>query len=753
MAAASDAAIKEQPLADAAATEGSRSPDAQANEEEQAAAGPQMAIVAQPVASVAPARPSGLVEVVDRALNQISEAARQWLDQQVKALNATWCQPAKPYFIDAGELAIADGEIGPATVYEKAPVEEERPADVDLDKDAREQLEAGILEAAAEEEAEASRNAPSAPPAALLEESNDFVPAPMASSSSGSGGSFPGGAVSIPVQTVTSGQAQSIPLNTQPVAPAPSTCQAPPPPTSSIGGAMPGPPTGTIGVATPAVPTGTITLPFPPAPQQLYPIGEIPPERGISSFHFDDLDEATRAQALRAMEEARSPPDPRKGFQLLHLEPALVQEAPAPGGLGRSYCGILTGGSNGVHLHTHVLMTELFPFRPVGLPKQLQLHRSLRMLGPRLRAASPLLLLPWGVLPGAATPMQPIGAPQAQVATSLWLLSDGKLMPEGLATLQQFLAQGPSLAQRLHVAYGIAEAVMALHDNDMCHGSLASRSVYVAPSATGPKVRISDAGLLSALQRAGISSVGEHLALGVGRARYLAPEGWFGNFEPTAGADIWALGLLVAECLGGGIPHAECGTLDRLSNKVLPLRTRCAVVPRQPSINNGLPKLPEVASILNDCMEPNPHQRPTALAMLSTLGAAVQCEAMEAAFETPQDAHPAMDGATAVLPLPREDTQPLEEVGGDKDSPKGVPETRPDREVTRDEPEPEAEEGCGDQADATTGAVTPTAMSPPKVGRLASCEEPASEVSPSKDKESHHYSREDSINTPSLAKV
>jgi len=452
---------------------------------------------------------------------------------------------------------------------------------------------------------------------------------------------------------------------------------------------------------------------------------------------------------LRAMEEASAPPDPRKGFQLLHLEPALVQEAPAPGGLGRSYCGILTGGSNGIQLHTHVLMTELFPFRPVLLPKQLQLHRSLRMLGPRLRAASPMLLVPWGVLPGAGTPMQPIGAPQAQVATSLWLLSDGKLMPEGLAALQQFLAQGPSLAQRLDVAYTIAEAVMALHDNDMCHGSLASRSVYVAQTATGLKVRISDAGLLSALQRTGISSVGEHLALGVGRARYLAPEGWCGNFEPTAPADIWALGLLVAECLGGGVPHAECGTLDRLSNKVLPLRFRAAAVSRQPSIDSGLPKLPEVAAILNDCMEPNPHQRPTALAVVATLGAAVQCAAMEAAFDTPEDAHEAMDGATVELPPPREDTQPLEEVKCDKDSPKGMPEDLPDKEATGQEPEPEAEVGCGEEADATTGVATPAAT------RLASCEEPAAEISPSKGRGSNNCSldEESSTDTPPLAKV
>mmetsp|Transcript_29658 Transcript_29658/g.58240 ORF Transcript_29658/g.58240 Transcript_29658/m.58240 type:complete len:344 (+) Transcript_29658:1412-2443(+) len=343
-------------------------------------------------------------------------------------------------------------------------------------------------------------------------------------------------------------------------------------------------------------------------------------------------------------------------------------------------------------------MTELFPFRPVVLPKQLQLHRSLRMIGPRLRAASPLLLLPWGVLPGAATPMQPLGT-QAQVASSLWLLSDGKLMPEGLMALQQFLAQGPSLAQRLHVANNIAVAVKALHDNDMCHGSLASRSVYVAQSATGPKVRISDAGLLGALQRAGISSVGEHLALGVGRARYLAPEGWFGNFAPTAPADIWALGLLVAECLGGGVPHAECGTLDRLSNKVLPLRTSSAMVSRKSSFDSGLPKLPEVAAMLNDCMEPNPHKRPTALEVVATLGAATQCEAMETAFAPPEDAYPLhptmMDGATAVIPLPREDTLPLEVVNGERHDPNGVPEDLPDKEATNEEPEPEAEEECG----------------------------------------------------------
>merc|ERR1719264_388782 len=134
----------------------------------------------------------------------------------------------------------------------------------------------------------------------------------------------------------------------------------------------------------------------------------------------------------------------------------------------------------------------------------------------------------------------------------------------------------PSLEEKLQLAACMASSVAALHAQGLCHGGLSARCILAALGGTTqqPRIRVADAGVVPTLRRVGIVRHHEHLLLGVSYARYLAPEGWCADsFDATQAADVWSLSQVVAECLGLGAPHADCTTMQRLSSKVLSLRS------------------------------------------------------------------------------------------------------------------------------------------------------------------------------------
>ncbi|CAJ1454200.1 unnamed protein product [Effrenium voratum] len=178
------------------------------------------------------------------------------------------------------------------------------------------------------------------------------------------------------------------------------------------------------------------------------------------------------------------------------------------------------------------------------------------------------------------------------------------------AELQREPTRG--LAWRLAVARQLCLAVDALHRSGRSHGSLAPRNVLVADG----DICLMEAGLTGALLEVGALREHELLgALGLGFARYLAPEGWHARPPRGAKADIFSLGLILMEVLAGSRPNPECKSLQQLSAKLLPKRG-CW----QPQVRCS--ELPEVARrAIESCFHQDPEMRPSAQELLFSLAA------------------------------------------------------------------------------------------------------------------------------------
>lgn len=124
-------------------------------------------------------------------------------------------------------------------------------------------------------------------------------------------------------------------------------------------------------------------------------------------------------------------------------------------------------------------------------------------------------------------------------------------------TLRQWLDRHgaqPNLA--LGILAGVAEIVAALHDLELIHRDLKSDNVFVLTSPAGEnavdwrrRVRLLDLGLVAGGRLATLTRTGQ----GVGTLAYMAPEQLRGEKAGRA-ADLWALGLLLAEVYTGERP-------------------------------------------------------------------------------------------------------------------------------------------------------------------------------------------------------
>ncbi|WP_433824951.1 protein kinase domain-containing protein [Actinoplanes sp. CA-015351] len=124
------------------------------------------------------------------------------------------------------------------------------------------------------------------------------------------------------------------------------------------------------------------------------------------------------------------------------------------------------------------------------------------------------------------------------------------------------------------IARQAAAALAAAHAQGVVHLDLKPENILVVPGAGPPRVRITDFGVAVLLHDA------ERPAPG-GTPGYTAPEIFMGG-PPTAAADVWSLGVLIAE-LSTGSPSFDPGLLP-----------------------------PQLAAVTRDCLASDPRQRPPA---------------------------------------------------------------------------------------------------------------------------------------------
>ncbi|CAE8729866.1 unnamed protein product [Polarella glacialis] len=380
------------------------------------------------------------------------------------------------------------------------------------------------------------------------------------------------------------------------------------------------------GVASPVArisKTSRTSSPFPsgvaplhcPGGRGLQAISELPAQ--FSSETYDELEASERDQA----EAQKCVPD--TAAQGLELGQDVADMRAAGWGLGKVSRGRV-GGS------TAALVTEL------RLPKPLD-GGKLRRLGSALRTGTaaprrPDLSCSMGCVP--ATSLDGAGVWVAWTDPT----GSGNRGPEQTFSssmlLQALLVEPPrGLPWRLAVARQVCNAVDALHRSGRCHGSLAPRNLWT--TETGD-VFLAEAGLVDALLEVGVLQEHDLLGLlGFQFARYLAPEGWHVPRSGGRAADLFALGLVLLEVLGGsGPPNPECLTLQQLSAKMLPKRGRWSPQVNSDGLYGTLPQV--TRQTIEACFRPAPEERPSAQELLFSLAA-------------PQDGSPGAEAVSLLL--------------------------------------------------------------------------------------------------------
>ena len=173
---------------------------------------------------------------------------------------------------------------------------------------------------------------------------------------------------------------------------------------------------------------------------------------------------------------------------------------------------------------------------------------------------------------------------------------------QGFTYLVMQFADGENLAERLlygplppaevtELAIGLTEALAHVHAHRVVHRDLKPGNIFLGPD--GPL--IGDFGIAHALDSTHITGTG----VVPGTAAYLAPEQVVGE-QTGPPADIYALGLILLECLTGEREYT--GTLAE---------TAVARLARQPRIPDGLPA--PLTQALQRMTAREPADRPTAL--------------------------------------------------------------------------------------------------------------------------------------------
>jgi len=200
--------------------------------------------------------------------------------------------------------------------------------------------------------------------------------------------------------------------------------------------------------------------------------------------------------------------------------------------------------------------------------------------------------------------------------------------------LDERLARGPyTVDEALKVFEPIARAVAHAHETGVVHRDLKPQNILLAPS--GPKVV--DFGIAKSAQQASLTRTGA----GIGTPWYMAPEQYVQAKGVDARADIYALGMLLAEMLVGDLPWpSELSEYE--------------VLRRKADGELDLGKVPEkLQAAIQRCLQPAPDARwPTVAVLIGALraaqaseGAAPKAAPQEVPEKTPKPKKPPSEKA------------------------------------------------------------------------------------------------------------
>lgn len=110
----------------------------------------------------------------------------------------------------------------------------------------------------------------------------------------------------------------------------------------------------------------------------------------------------------------------------------------------------------------------------------------------------------------------------------------------------------PTLSEVERLFRGIVEGVAAAHDAGIVHRDLKPSNILIDKRQRPPRPRVADFGIARALDVGGGTATGKVL----GTPGYMAPEQLLGRSGIGPTADVFSLGVLLAELLSGALPYA-----------------------------------------------------------------------------------------------------------------------------------------------------------------------------------------------------
>ena len=184
-------------------------------------------------------------------------------------------------------------------------------------------------------------------------------------------------------------------------------------------------------------------------------------------------------------------------------------------------------------------------------------------------------------------------------------------------TLKQRLlrAERPGLDEALRIALAIATGVAAAHAAGIVHRDLKPDNVFLGKDG---RIKVLDFGIAKEVHpekadtESGLTTTGAML----GTLQYMAPEQVFGDTDVDQRADVWALGLVIYECLSGRRPTEGHG-----SGQVL----KAIMTARFTRLDELVPSCPKVISeLVEQMLSRDRAERPAMREVCRRLEAAVK---------------------------------------------------------------------------------------------------------------------------------
>ncbi|HJL20004.1 MAG TPA: serine/threonine-protein kinase, partial [Sandaracinaceae bacterium LLY-WYZ-13_1] len=199
---------------------------------------------------------------------------------------------------------------------------------------------------------------------------------------------------------------------------------------------------------------------------------------------------------------------------------------------------------------------------------------------------------------------------------------------EGKPWIAMEMLEGESLGDRLErgpmplddvvrMASGVLSALAEVHEEGIVHRDLKPDNIFLAATRGGGWVpKVLDFGVAKDTSEGQLSKLTATGAV-VGTAYYLSPEQAKGLPDIDARTDVYAMGVVLFECLSGDMPF-EAETITQLIAKMFTEAPRplAAVAPNVPQA---------IADVIDTCLEQDREQRfQTARALLGALEAAAE---------------------------------------------------------------------------------------------------------------------------------